>query len=186
MAIRDALLTFTGTINGATGAPAVAGTATDAPTTGTQTASNIIDLGLVGLPTSAGGAGARDIGIGDKPSLKLDAIATTAFAGGTSLQIELDGAPDNGSGAPGTYTQMWLSEVFLEAALIQGCQLANVDVPRVLFEQVLPRFLRLQYITSGTHTAGAIEAGILIDREDQIIGITGARSGYPAGVNVAN
>ncbi len=186
MAIRDGLLTFTGTINGATGAPAVAGTATDAPTTGTQVASNIIDLGLVGLPTPAGGGGARDIGIGDKPSLKLDAVVTTAFLSGTSLQIELDGAPDNGSGAPGAYTQMWLSEVFVEATLIQGCQLANVDVPRVLFEQVLPRFLRMQYITVGTHTAGAIEAGILIDREDQIIGPAGARSGYPAGIVIPN
>lgn len=185
--ILDALLTFSGTLNGATGAPAVAGTATDAPTTGTQVASNIVDLGLVGgIPNSAAGGGARDIGVGERPQLKLSAIATTAFTGGTSLQIELDGAPDNGSGAPGTYTQMWLSEVFVEAALVQGCQLANITVPRILFEQVLPRFLRMQYITVGTHGAGAIEAQIVIDRVDQIIGAAGGLSGYPAGVTVAN
>jgi hypothetical protein len=184
--IIDGLLTFSGTLQGATGAPAVAGTALDAPTTGTQVASNIIDLGLVGLPPFASGGGARDIGIGDKPSLKLSAIVTTAFTVGTSLQIELDGAPDNGSGIPGAYTQMWLSEVFTEASLIIGCQLANVDVPRVLFEQVLPRFLRMQYITVGTHSTGQLEAQILIDRFDQIVGTTGALSGYPAGVNIAN
>lgn len=187
--ILDGLLTFSGTLGGATGAPAVAGTALDAPTTGTQVASNIIDLGLVGLPASivgGGGGGARDIGIGDRPQLKLSAIVTTAFTLGTSLQIELDGAPDNGSGIPGAYTQMWLSEVFAEAALIIGCQLANVGVPRVLFEQALPRFLRVQYISVGTHTTGQLEAQIVIDRDDQIIGITGARSGYPAGVTVAN
>lgn len=183
--ILDALLTFTGTINGATGAPAD-GSTTDAPTTGTQVASNIVDLGLVGLPLFASGGGARDIGIGDKPSMKLSAIVTTAFASGTSLQLELDGAPDNGSGIPGTYTAMWTSQAFLEAALIVGCQLANIDVPRVLFEQVLPRFLRLRYITVGTHTAGDVEAQIVIDRIDQIIGTTGAMSGYPAGVTVAN
>jgi hypothetical protein len=183
--ILDGLLTFSGTSNGATGAPAD-GLQTDAPTTGTQVASNIVDLGLVGLPPFASGAGARDIGVGDDPQLKLSAIVTTAFASGTSLQLELDGAPDNGVGAPGAYTAMWHSEVFLEAALIQGAQLANVPVPRVLFEQVLPRFLRLRYINVGTHTVGDIEAQIVIDRIDQIIGATGAMSGYPAGIVVPN
>ena len=183
--ILDAKLTFSGTQNGATGAPASLA-ATDAPTTGTQVASNIVDLGVVGIPSFAGGAGARDIGVGDDPALKLSAIVTTAFASGTSLQLRLSGAPDNGSGAPGSYTTMWTGVAFAEAALIVGAQLANVDVPRVLFEQVLPRFLRLEYITVGTHTAGEVEAGIVLDRIDQIIGATGAMSGYPAGINVAN
>ncbi|MGI0079115.1 MAG: hypothetical protein ACRECH_05785, partial [Nitrososphaerales archaeon] len=75
--ILDGLLTFTGTSNGATGTIAN-GPQTDAPTTGTQDASNIIDLGLVGLPPFASGGGARDIGVGDSPSLKLSAIVTTA------------------------------------------------------------------------------------------------------------
>lgn len=184
--ILDALLTFTGTINGATGAPAVAGTATDAPTTGTQVASTIIDLGLVGLPSFANGAGARDIGIGDDPAMKLSAIVTTAFTVGTSLQLELSGAPDDGTGIPGTYTVMWTSFAYTEVTLIQGAQLANIDVPRVLFEQVLPRFLRLRYITVGTHTTGALEAQIVLDRVDQIIGPAGAMSGYPAGITVPN
>ena len=41
--ILDNLLTFTGTSNGATGG-ITSGAQTDAPTTGTQAASNIIDL----------------------------------------------------------------------------------------------------------------------------------------------
>jgi len=183
--ILDALLTFTGTGNGASGAPA-SGARTDAPTTGTQTSSNIIDLGLNGIPNSAGGGGARDIGAGDDPSLKLSVMVTTTFASGTSLQVNLQGAPDNGSGAPGSYTTMWTGPVVAEASLVAGVQYANIDVPRPQPGQVLPRFLQLQYVTVGTHTAGQIEGQIVIDRDDQITGPTNLYSGYPAGLNVAN
>lgn len=185
--ILDNLLTFTGTSNGATGG-ITSGAQTDAPTTGTQVASNIIDLGVSsGVPSSANGGGARDIGVGDDPAMKLSAIVTTAFASGTSLALELSGAPDNGSGAPGSYTVMWQSPAaVVEASLVAGAQLANVDVPRVINGQVLPRFLRLRFITVGIHTAGAIEAQIVLDRDDQIVGATGLYSGYPAGVTVAN
>lgn len=183
--ILDNLLTFTGTSNGAVGG-ITAGSQTDSPTTGTQAASNIIDLGLSGLPSSANGGGARDIGVGDDPMLKLSAIVTTAFTAGTSLQLQLQGAPDNGSGAPGSYTTMWTSAAIVEASLVAGAQLANVDVPRVVFGQPIPRFLKLNFISVGTHSTGAIEAQIVLDRDDQIMGTGGAYSGYPAGINVAN
>jgi hypothetical protein len=183
--ILDNLLLFTGTSNGATGGITSSAYA-DAPTTGTQVASNIIDLGLSGLPASANGGGARDIGVGDDPSLKLSVLVGTTFADGTSLQLVLAGAPDNGSGAPGSYTTMWTSFAYLEAALVAGAQLANIDVPRVVTGQVLPRFLRLSFVTVGTHTAGTVVANIVIDRDDQILGTAGVYSGYAAGINVAN
>jgi len=183
--ILDNLLTFTGTSNGATGG-ITAGAQTDLPTTGTQAASNIIDLGLDGIPSYANGGGARDIGVGDDPSLKLSAIVVTAITGGTSLQLQLQGAPDNGSGAPGSYTTMWTSAAIAEASLVAGAQLANIDVPRVVFGQALPRFLKLNFISVGTHSAGAIECQIVLDRDDQIMGTGGAYSGYPAGLTVAN
>ena len=183
--ILDNLLTFTGTSNGATGG-VTSGAQTDAPTTGTQYASNIIDLGLSGLPSSANGGGARDIGVGDDPSLKLSAIVTTTFTGGTNMYLVLAGAPDNGSGAPGSYTTMWTSPTYLEASLVAGAQLANIDVPRVIAGQALPRFLRLSFVSSGTHSTAGIEANIVIDRDNQIVGASGAYSGYPAGITVAN
>ena len=183
--ILDNLLTFTGTSNGATGG-ITAGAQTDLPTTGTQAASNIIDLGLDGIPSYANGGGARDIGVGDDPSLKLSAIVVTAITGGTSLQLQLQGAPDNGSGAPGSYTTMWTSAAIAEASLVAGAQLANIDVPRVVFGQALPRFLKLNFISVGTHSDGAIECQIVLDRDDQIMGTGGAYSGYPAGLTVAN
>lgn len=183
--ILDGLLTFTGTSNGATGG-ITAGAQTDLPSAGTQAASNIIDLGLAGIPSYANGGGARDIGVGDDPSLKLSAIVVTAITGGTSLQLQLQGAPDNGSGAPGSYTTMWTSAAIAEASLVTGAQLANIDVPRVVFGQALPRFLKLNFISVGTHSAGAIECQIVLDRDDQIMGTGGAYSGYPAGLTVAN
>jgi hypothetical protein len=184
--ILDNLLTFTGTSNGASGG-ITAGAQTDLPTTGTQAASNIIDLGVVrGIPSYANGGGARDIGVGDDPSLKLSVLVVTAITGGTDLTLTLSGAPDNGSGAAGSYTIMWTSPTFVEASLVAGAQLANIDVPRVISGQVLPRFLKLSFISTGTHSAGAVEGQIVIDRDDQILGAAGAYSGYPAGINVAN
>lgn len=185
--ILDGLLTFTGTSNGATGG-ITSGAQTDSPTTGTQVASNIIDLGVIsGIPASAvNGGGARDIGTGDDPSLKLSIICTAALTGGTSLQVDLSGAPDAGSNTPGAYTVMWTSPVIAEASLLAGTQIANIDVPRPVPGQPLPRYLRLRFISVGTHGAGAVEGQIVIDRDDQVVGITGAYSGYQAGINVAN
>ena len=151
-------------------------------------ASNIIDLGVVlGLPTYARGGGARDIGIGDDPAMKLLVEVVTTITGGTDLLCLLSGAPDNGSGAPGSYTIMWqLPAVVVEANLVAGAQLANIDIPRPVNGQALPRFLRLSFISTGTHTAGAVTACIVLDRNDQVLDASGAMSGYPAGLNVAN
>jgi len=183
--ILDGLLLFTGTSNGASGG-ITASAYTDSPTTGTQTASNIIDLGLAGIPSYANGGGARDIGVGDDPSLKLSVVVTTAFTVGTSLQLQLQGAPDSGTGTQGSYTTMWTGTVVNEAQLVAGMQLANIDIPRVVPGQVLPRFLKLNFISVGTHSTGAVEANIVLDRDDQIVGTTGLYSGYRAGITIAN
>ena len=184
--ILDGLLTFTGTSNGASGG-ITSGAQTDAPTTGTQAASNVVDLGIVlGIPTYANGGGARDLGVGDDPALKLSVICTAAFTVGTSLQLQLQGCIDDGSGGIGTATTMWTSPVYAEAALVAGAQLANIDLPRPITGEALPRFLKLNFISVGTHSTGTVEAQIVVDRDDQIIGTTGAYSGYQAGINVAN
>ena len=185
--ILDALLLFTGTSNGATGG-ITSGPLTDAPTTGTQVASNIIDIGIAnGIPSSANGAGARDLGIGDNPSLELLVQVATTFVDGTSLGLILAGAPDDGSGGQGSYTTMWQSPaVVVEASLLAGVQLANVTVPMVVEGQPLPRFLRLSFVSDGTHTAGAVTASIVLDRFDTVRGAGGVLSGYRAGITVAN
>lgn len=171
--ILDASLAFTATTG-------------DSPTTGTQTSTNVIDLHQSGLPTLANGQGARDLGIGDDPALKLLVQVTTAFAGGTNLQINFQGAPDNGSGSPGTYSTFASSAVVAEASLVAGARLFDIDVPRPPPGVAFPRFLRLQYVSTGTHTAGVIVGYIVLDRMDQVEQSNAVMGGYPAGITVSN
>src|SRR6516165_5126550 len=190
--ILDNALMFTGTSNGATGGITYSGGLnTDRPTTGTQAASNIIDLGVVnGIPaTAAGGGGARDIGIGDDPAMKLLVVCTQALAGGTSIQVQLSGAPDAGNNTPGAYTIMWTGPSVLLATAVQGAYLANIDVPRTVAGQPPPRYLQLNFISSGTFTwsgTGGIEGTIVLDRFDQISSTAGVIGGYPPGIVIAN
>ena len=165
--ILDGLLQFTGT---AGAVPLSATVGVDLPTTGTQQSTNVIDL-----------ANARDLGIGDDPALKLLIQIMATFTVGTSLQVQLQGSVDNS-----TYTTMWDSGAILEASLVAGRYISNIDLPRVILAtptnpsaaQALPRYLRLQYVTVGTHSTGALFGTIVLDREDQI--------SYPAGITVAN
>ena len=184
--ILDGLLTFTGTFYGATGG-VQSTTYTDAPTTGTQVGSNVLDLGVTsGIPSSASGGGARDIGIGDDPAMKLLVQVMVAFTGGTSLQVNVQGAPDNGSGAPGSFTTMLSGPVVVEANLIVGARLLDDDMPRPVPAQPLPRYLALQYISVGTHGAGQVRGHLVLDRHDLPEQSNAVLGGYPAGVTIAN
>jgi hypothetical protein len=165
--ILDGALQFTGT---AGNAAAMA----DTPTTGTQQSTNTIDL-----------VSARDLGIGDDPAIKLLVMVLATFTGGTSLDVQLQGAPDNGSGLPGAYTTMWDSTAILEADLLAGRYISNIDLPRIWLptpyqpgKQVLPRFLRLQYVSAGTHGAGTLVGFLVLDRTDILA--------YPPGIVIAN
>ena len=190
--IIDGQLLFTGTSNGASGGVTASAYAdTVAQVVATYICSNIIDLGVTsGIPASSAGGGARDISIGDNPMLKLLAQITTALTSGgaATLQVELDGAVDNGSGAPsGTWTVMWQSQAIGYASLTAGTYMANVDIPRPAPGEAAPRFLRMRFIVAGaTITAGAMEAAVVLDRFDAIGQQTGYLSGYPAGINIAN
>lgn len=184
--IRDANLQFS-SYNSATGAEGDTWTtaATAAPST------NVIDLAGPGLPASASGLGGspgRDMGIGDDPALKIRATVAAAFVGGTNAQVLLQGAPDNGSGSPGTYVTMATGPLVVTANLGVGAALLDIDMPRPAPGQAPPRFLRLAYTTTGTFTAGGLLIGeIVIDRQDQVntptIGVSG---GYPAGIYITN
>lgn len=158
---------------------------------GTYTSANVIDFGLVGIPTSANGGGARDMGIGDDPALKLLVQANVGFtsAGAGTLAISLQGAPDNGAGAPGAFTTWWTSPVYALATLSIGSRLFDMDFPRPPDGVAIPRFVRMSYAVAGaTFTAGQLESGIVLDRDDQIYNGTNNATlgGYPAGINIAN
>lgn len=154
----DGALQFTGTPGGIS---------YDSPTTGTQTSTNVIDLTT-----------ARDLGIGDDPALKILVQVGTTFTAGTSLQVALQGAPDDGTGVPGTWTTYASGAVVAEAALLAGRRLLQIDLPRPPSGAAIPRFLRLSYITVGTHTAGTVYGSIVLDRDDRI--------DYPVAITVPN
>ena len=148
----------------------------------------LLDLHMAGIPVLGANVGARDIGIGDDPALKLNIQVTVAFGGGTSLITNLQGAPDNGSGAAGSFTTFLTGATVLEANLTPGQQLLPVDVPRPPQGSYIPRFLQLQYVTSGTHTSGKLFGGIVLDRIDQpwLATNNNVLSGYPAGIVINN
>jgi hypothetical protein len=143
---------------------------------------------MAGIPVLASGQGARDIGIGDDPAMKLLILVTTAFTGGTSLQVALQGSPDNGSGAPLGFVTWWLSPVYAEATLVAGARLYDMDMPRPPAGVAVPRFLQITYVSAGTHTTAGIEACIVLDRHDQMYNAlsNAILGGYPPGVIVAN
>lgn len=158
---------------------------------GTYVSGNIIDLHMSGIPVLANLQGARDMGIGDHPALKMLVQVSTAFtsAGAATLQVALQGATDNGSGSPSTFNTWWTSPAYALATLNAGSRLYDMDMPRPPDGIAIPRFLRMAYIIGGaTTTAGAVIAGIVLDRMDQPYSSTdnSVMGGYPAGINIAN
>lgn len=182
--ILDSLWLFTGGVGGTGNGDGL----TDSPTTGTQNSSNVVDIGMLnGLPVSAAsGGGGRDLGIGDDPALKLMVLVTVAFAGGTNLQVGVQGAIDSGNNTPGAYNTFATGPVVVEANLIAGVRIFDVDFPRQLENVAPPRYIRLTYISTGTHTAGKIEGLFVLDRNDAPYIASGTYSGYPAGINITN
>ena len=159
---------------------------------GTQVSTNVIDLGITsGIPTSANGGGARDIGIGDDPAMKLlvQVITTFTSGGGGTLAVTLQGAVVNGSGAPAAFSSWYTSPVFALATLVAGSRLMDMDMPRPPDGIAVPRFLRLSYaVATATMTAGNVSSFIVLDRDDQMYNSTNnaIMGGYPAGITVAN
>lgn len=159
---------------------------------GTYASSNVLDYGILsGIPSSANGGGARDMGIGDDPALKLLVQVSTAFvsAGGGTLQVTLQGAIDDGTGAPAAFSSWWASPLYTIAQLVAGARLLNMDFPRPPQGVAVPRFVRLLYgVATATITAGNLSAFVVLDRDDQMYQSTSnaVLGGYQAGINVAN
>jgi hypothetical protein len=112
----------------------------------TVTSTNVIDLLRLG----------QDPGVGD--DLYIMITVTTAFAGGTSVAFNL--VTDDNAG---------MASVALVATLVSLtiAQLAlNTEWPiRFPIVQAVPmeRYLAINYVSTGTTTAGAVTAGIVHD-----------------------
>jgi len=158
--------------------------------TATAVSDNVIDLGITsGIPSSANGGGARDIGVGDDPAMKLLVQVGTAFATLTSLTVALQVAIDDGTGNPASFSTWWTSPAVAVASLVAGARLLDMDMPRPPQGIAVPRYLRLNYTVGGSNaTAGTLNSYIVLDRDDQMYQSTNnaIAGGYPAGITVAN
>ena len=153
----------------------------------TQNSANVIDLGGPGLPVLANLSGARDIGIGDDPAMKLLVQVTVAASTGTSMTVSLEGATDNGSGGANAYSVWWVSPAYTTAQLVVGARLMDMDMPRPPAGIAMPRFLKLVYTTVSTCNP-TVESFIVLDRMDQNYESTNnaVMGGYPAGIYINN
>jgi hypothetical protein len=122
----------------------------------TAVSTNVIDLGAK-----------RDLGTTEP--LTVSSIVDTTFAGGTSLQVALQGSPDNT-----TWTTLVSGGVVPLASLVEGAQIANFDLATVdPAGGPPPRYLRLDYIVVGTMTAGALTSDVVSGKQQF--------RGYPPG-----
>lgn len=132
----------------------------------TRASTNVLDL-LVG----------RDIGAGIAYDQELHVDVMAAFDNGATptLQIQVQSAPDNGSGAPGSYTTLLETDVIPGSALIVGARIARYPWPVIqrnypAGDTSPPRFLRLNYVVaSGPFTVGSVMAYLNVDREERLI-----------------
>lgn len=117
-----------------------------AVTTGTQTSTDVYDTGNSGN------------NINTNRELQVLAVVTTAFAGGTSLTVNLVES-DNADLSSGT--TLATSGAVVEANLTVGNRLLATALPRTS-----KRYIGLQYVTVGTHTAGTVFGGLVRDIDD--------------------
>ena len=118
---------------------------------------------VFGAPDAMGVGGAR-------PELNVT-TGSAAWAGGTSLNVALQGAIDTGSAGgylPGTWN------TFAESGAIAAANLtANLVIFRLPWlppfpANLRPRFLRLLFTPVGTFTAGTIASAVVtLVRDDQ-------------------
>ena len=124
------------------------------PTTGTQQPSFYLDLLALG-----------DWGMGQDWIWYTQ--ITTAFASGTSLQLQLQGNPSDATFASGNVTLRDTGAI-AEASLVVGAELRlKVDRASIFANANLTtnniRYVRLNAITVGTHTAGVLNSWLTLD-----------------------
>lgn len=117
------------------------------------------------------GLAGADMGLGDsamRPTAYFTVGTTFTAAGAATLQIQIQAAPDNGAGSPGTYTTIVETSAFAKALLVAGANL-QIPLPPITLGEALPRFYRFNYlVATGPMTAGSLTGAILLNAPSQI------------------
>ena len=97
-------------------------------------------------------------------------MVTTNFTGSSStLQVQLQYAPDGGSGTPGSYVTVAQSIAYALTALKAGTELLRIKLPPMTPSaatgSAMPKFIAMNYVVGTANmTAGAIASFIVIDK----------------------
>lgn len=104
-----------------------------------------------------------DMGLGDgsaNPYFVFTVPTAFVSGGGATLTIQIQGAPDNGSNAPGTWTTIVQTQAFTAAQLVANA-VTQIPIPPRAAGEVLPRFYRVNYlVATSTFSAGNMNAFI--------------------------
>lgn len=100
----------------------------------------------------------RDIGIGTE--IDIWAQVVTAFAGGTSIQVQVQTATDVAFTTPIVLAS---GPTVALASLVAGADIARMSLPTGIL-----RALRLNFVVVGTMTAGTLVAGLVLDRQANV------------------
>jgi hypothetical protein len=140
--------------------------------------SNIIDLGV---------AQGEDLGIAER-SLKFAIYTSAAFTttNSATLTVQVQGAPDDGTGNPGSFLTYVETPAMAASLLTYTTANGGVKIPLDLPHRslaalkILPRFLQLNFVVgTGVFSAGKLNAYLVIDRDDWSMGQY--KSGYTVG-----
>ena len=116
------------------------------------------------------GLAAADMGMGEgiRPNILVSVAEAFTAAGAATLQIQVQAAPDNGSGSPGTYTTILETAAIPKATLTLGANF-QLPLPPLAVGEVLPRFYRLNYVVAtGPMTAGKLNSSLLLNAPTQV------------------
>ena len=138
--------------------------------TTTAISTNVLDTNNTGSPNAT-----KDLGIGDgNQGVTVNVLVPVAFAGGTSIQINLESSAADTLTSP---TVHWASPVIPLASLTQGAILARVPLPAGNYL----RYMGLRYTVVGTMTGGGAVDAFLTKSSGEV----GTPRPYASGFAVA-
>jgi hypothetical protein len=138
--------------------------------TATAISTDVLDTNNTGSPN-----GIKDLGIGDgMQGVTLNVTVPVAFAGGTSIQINLESSAAEGMTSP---TVHWASPAIPLAQLTQGAILARVPLPAGNYL----RYMGVRYTVVGTMSGGGAVDAFLTKSSGEV----GVPRPYASGFSVA-